>query len=264
MSSGSVSFDRAAEYYDRTRSNPDHVQRRLTEVLAAELRLRQPVLEIGVGTGRIALPLHQAGIRLVGADLSRPMMDRLVAKAGGRAPFPLVQTDATRLPFADAAFGAAQAAHVLHLILSWRAVLAELARVVRPGGVVLIDQGLGRTRQWWDALQDRFRQEVGMERRFTGVEGPEEIDAAMEALGGRLRLLPRARGSASLRPEEAIEELEQGVFSWTWNLTEDELLRAAQATRAWAQARFGSLDRPRRRGWTIQWRAYDLPAKEPR
>lgn len=264
MSPGSVSFDRAAEYYDRTRSNPDHVQRRLTRVLADELQQRQPVLEIGVGTGRIALPLHDAGIRLIGADLSRPMMDRLVAKAEGSSPIPLVQADATRLPFADGAFGAVQAAHVLHLIPDWRAALAELVRVVRPGGVVLIDQGLGRTRQWWDAIHDRFRRELGVQRRFTGIEGPAEIDAAMDALGASLRALPRVRGSASSRPEEAIEALEQGLFSWTWDLPEGELLRAGQATRAWAHERFGSLDRPRRRGWTIQCRAYDLPANKRR
>ena len=105
MSSSSVTFDRAAEYYDRTRSNPLSIQRRVTELLTAELRPRQPVLEIGVGTGRVALPVHESGVRLVGADLSRPMMERLVAKAGGSPPFSLVQADATRLPFPDARSG---------------------------------------------------------------------------------------------------------------------------------------------------------------
>lgn len=44
MSPGSVSFDRAVEYYHRTRANPDRVQRRLTEVLAGELLPRGPAL----------------------------------------------------------------------------------------------------------------------------------------------------------------------------------------------------------------------------
>lgn len=186
------------------------------------------------------------------------MMDRLVQKAGGRLPFPLVQADATRLPFAGHSFGAGYAAHVLHLIPNWRDALRELVRVVRPGGAVLIDQGLGRNRQWWDAIQARFMAEVGAQRPFAGVDDPSEIDAAMEALGATSRLLPRVRGWASMPPEEAIEGIEQGLFSWTWDLTEDQLLRAGATTRAWARERFGALDRPRRRGWTIRWRAYDL------
>lgn len=259
MSPGSVSFDRAVEYYDRTRANPGPVQRRLTEVLADELVVRGLALEIGVGTGRIALPLHEAGVRLVGADLSRPMMDRLVRNAGGRPPFPLVQADATRLPFAGHSFGSAYAAHVLHLIPNWRDALRELVRVVSPGGAVLIDQGLGPTRQWWDAIQARFMAEAGVERPFVGVDDPDEIDAAMETLGAIPRLLPRVRGWDSMAPEEAIQGGEQGLFSWTWDLPEAGLRRAGAATRAWARERFGKLERPRRRGWTIQWRAYDLP-----
>src|SRR5213593_3164996 len=148
-----VSFDRAVEYYDRTRSNPESTQRRLTSVLAGELAGRGRVLEIGVGTGRVALPLHAAGVRLVGVDVSTAMMGRLVQKAGGRAPFPLVRADALRLPFAPGSFDGALAAHVLHQIEEWPGALLELQRVVRPGGVVLVDQGIGRSRSWRDAIQ---------------------------------------------------------------------------------------------------------------
>lgn len=256
---GSVSFDRAAEYYDRTRSNPAHVQDRVTAVLAEELRPRGSALEVGVGTGRIALPLHEAGVELVGADLSRPMMNQLIRKAGGRLPFPLVQADATRLPFADHSFGGAYAAHVLHLIPDWRAMLRELVRVVRPGGVVLIDQGLARTRQWADAIQRRFMHELGVKRPFVGSDSPRQSQAAMAELGTTSRLLPRVRGAASTPPGELIDWLESGLYSWTWDLPEEDRSRAAAAVRGWAGAAIGSLDRPRRRGWTIQWRAFDLP-----
>ena len=89
--SDSVSFDRAAEYYDATRGYTPEGERAMVDILTDELRGRGRVLEIGVGTGQVALPLHAAGIPLVGLDLARPMMDRLVEKAGGRSPFPLVQ-----------------------------------------------------------------------------------------------------------------------------------------------------------------------------
>ncbi len=73
--------------------------RKTIELLSGELRDRGPVLEVGVGTGQLGLPSHDAGIAVIGLDLARPMMDKLVEKAGGRSPFPLVQGDATRMPF---------------------------------------------------------------------------------------------------------------------------------------------------------------------
>src|SRR5207247_4215962 len=71
---GSIPFDRAAEVYDRTRRLTPEASAATTELLARELDARQPILEIGAGTGLIGLPLAGAGIRLVGLDLSRPML----------------------------------------------------------------------------------------------------------------------------------------------------------------------------------------------
>src|SRR4029079_4077433 len=78
---------------------------------------------------------------MVGLDLSLAMMAVLVNKAGGRPPFPLVNGDATALPFGDDRFDAALFRWVLHLIPNWRDAVAELVRVVRPGGLVLATLG---------------------------------------------------------------------------------------------------------------------------
>ena len=75
---GSIPFDRAAEVYDRTRRLTPEASAATTELLAGELDARQPILEIGAGTGLIGLPLAGAGIRLVGLDLSRPMLGKIV------------------------------------------------------------------------------------------------------------------------------------------------------------------------------------------
>ena len=104
--SRSISFDRAAGYYDDTRSLPDPLMSRLIAILAGELPPHQPCLEIGVGTRRIALPLMKTGVQIVGVDISREMLLRLQAKAGALSP-PLAIADATRLPFGDGTFGSA-------------------------------------------------------------------------------------------------------------------------------------------------------------
>ena len=94
------------------------------------------VLIDGVGTG-LDLPLLPPQHNYVGLDLTAAMLARARPRAG-RLDFRAVQGDAQRLPFADAAFDHA----VLHLILAVvpnpNACLAEVARVVKPGGTVLV------------------------------------------------------------------------------------------------------------------------------
>src|SRR5262245_65321844 len=78
---GSVSFERAADVYDRTRlTDPDALATAL-DVLEGVLPPGR-VLEIGAGTGAIAVPLARRGRRVVGLDVSAAMLQRLRAKEG--------------------------------------------------------------------------------------------------------------------------------------------------------------------------------------
>lgn len=67
-------FDRIADSYDETRSLSPDVTGAIARVLERELEGRGRCLEIGVGTGRIALPLHARGIPMAGIDLSARMI----------------------------------------------------------------------------------------------------------------------------------------------------------------------------------------------
>src|SRR5262249_3859860 len=98
------SFDRVAHCYDETRAMPpeahaagtagiDRVARRIA---ADPLRL-----EMGIGTGRIALPLAESGVRVVGVDLAGAMLARLRAR---RPELPVAIADVTRLPFGAVRF----------------------------------------------------------------------------------------------------------------------------------------------------------------
>ena len=226
-------------------------------LLATEFSGRGRVLEVGVGTGRIALPLAKAGVSVTGVDLSRPMMDRLVAKASGRSPVGLAVADATRLPFADASFGAAYAAHVLHLIPAWPEAAREMARVVRAGGVVLVDRG------GWQSLAhevgERFGQEAGVPTQVgMAVEEIPALDELMASMGARLRLLSEVENVRQVTLEEIIGGLERGEYSATWAASEADRLRAATAVRAWAAERYGDLNESRTFRTSIRWRAYEL------
>jgi SAM-dependent methyltransferase len=257
----SVAFDRAAEYYDRTRGLTPEGMRKTIDLLAGELRERGSVLEVGVGTGQLALPLHDAGIQVVGLDLARPMMDKLVEKAGGRSPLPLIQGDATRMPIGEHAFGGAYLRWVLHLIPAWREALAEMVRVVRPGGVLLTSiGGYGGPRS---EIQERFAELTGVSLDPPGLTwaGDDQLDDAATALGLVGRDLPTIREMQRDGLDVFIDGIANNMYSWTWKVEDPDLFaRTAAAVRRWAEDRYGPLDRAKLEEYEILWRAYDVPA----
>ena len=259
-SAPSRSFDRAASYYDATRGLPAAAAAEMTALLAAELTGRGACLEIGVGTGRIALGLHRAGVPMTGVDLSRPMMAVLVEKAGGRAPFPLAQADATALPFPARRFDAAVASHVFHLIPAWDTALADLVRVLARRGRVLVDRGGRNHGSLPRAVRARFRAELGESGGHPGVDhASHDLDEALRKLGARARPLAPVRTSWTTTLAALIDGLEAGQWSWTWSVPPEALRRAATRTRAWALETHGSLDSPVVVDAEVRWVAYDLP-----
>lgn len=142
----SVSFDRAASFYDATRGYAPGSAERICAAIVAYCGADRTTrfLELGVGTGRIALPFLAGSYDYTGVDLAAGMLGVLREKATGlpRAPL-LVRGDVTRLPFAGASFDVAIGVHVLHLVADWRATLAEARRVLRPGGRLLLAGDVG-------------------------------------------------------------------------------------------------------------------------
>jgi SAM-dependent methyltransferase len=259
--SGRVSFDRAAEYYDQTRALPAAALAGVVDVLGAELEGRGRCLEIGVGTGRIALPLAGAGVPMAGIDVSASMVGRLVAKAGGYPPFPLALADATRLPFRDALFGASLCVHVLHLIPRWEAAVDELLRVIGPGGVVLVDLG-GPEDPVVNSVEERFGEAAGIDaQKRPGVtrDTTRDLDERFASAGCEVRFLDPVPVTWEGTLSELIDRLGNGIYSWTWGVDEATRLRAADDVREWAAAEYGSLEAPRPRRGEIRYRAYDLP-----
>jgi SAM-dependent methyltransferase len=251
----SVSFDRAAAYYDATRSLPDALMDELVTRLVAELPRDSRCLEIGVGTGRIALPLTRRGIRIVGVDISAAMLGKLREKD---PTLPVARADATRLPFADSTFGSAIASHVLHLIPAWKQALDELFRVVEPGGVLIASRG-GRVRvEWQNAVRRRFFDEAGQQASSPGADRMDVVDAEMRRRGAGVREIEDVNAESTSTVAAVIDALEQGVFSACWSLDDQTRRRAASATRAWAAKELGDLDAPRPLRHSSDWRAYAL------
>ena len=111
-------------------------------VAAAGARPGDPVLDVCTGTGDLALEWARAlgpASAVFGTDFCEPMVRLGAAKArreGLRVR--LGVADTLRLPFADGTFAAASVAFGIRNVADLRAVVAEMARVLRPGGRVVV------------------------------------------------------------------------------------------------------------------------------
>jgi len=247
---GSIVFDRAAGYYDATRGLPPAASEQVADRMEAVAGPGARFLEIGVGTGRIALPLHRRDRRVTGVDLSLPMMAeyrRKAAVAGLAAP-PLVRADVTRLPFRDASADVVVEVHVLHLVPAWREAVVELRRVLAPGGMVLVGRGSGHGEDPagpHELAGRRMRELIG-DRPPVGTRDDEEKLAALAALGGAVEQLEPVRWQSEETWAGALAEIEGRCYSHSWRVPKPAWAAAAGRLRAEVEADHPDLDAPTR------------------
>lgn len=146
LSAVSASYARWAPIYDKTFG-----------VLTSQGRRRAvdyingrggKVLEVGVGTG-LALPDYMETVEVTGIDYSPEMLSKAIKKQQTEALSPvkeLLQMDARELSFADNTFDTVAAMHILSVVPEPEKVMAEIARVLKPGGEVVITNHFARNK----------------------------------------------------------------------------------------------------------------------
>lgn len=132
------------------------------------------VLDVGAGTGNLSAHFLDAGADVVSADVSpgclRVLSDRF--RATGRHAVQLLDGRSLGV-FADASFDMAACYSVLHHVPDYLALVAEMARVVRPGGLVYIDHER-HDASWFDPVRVQCMREVRIfpSRRWTRYLDP--------------------------------------------------------------------------------------------
>jgi phosphatidylethanolamine/phosphatidyl-N-methylethanolamine N-methyltransferase len=133
-----VAYRRQAAFYDLAFGAVATAARRRA-IAAVNALPGTRVLEVGVGTG-LALPRYRRDARVTGIDLSADMLARArdrVAAEGLTHVEALLELDAEQTGFADASFDIAAAMFVASVVPHPDRLLAELKRVVKPGGHIL-------------------------------------------------------------------------------------------------------------------------------
>jgi len=135
-------FDRVADRYDVMNDLMSLGLHRLWKAFAvsvARVRAGERVLDVASGSGDLARAFAARGASVCMSDINGAMLARgrdRMADAGRLAP--AVQCDAERLPFADAAFDCVSVGFGLRNMTHKDAALAEMARVLKPGGRLLV------------------------------------------------------------------------------------------------------------------------------
>lgn len=140
-------FDQVAHRYDLTNDVLSLGNDRLWRVATRRAAAPQPgerILDLAAGTGASSVALARSGAEVVAADFSPGMIAEGVRRYGPAAPgggipnLTFVEADATALPFGDEEFDAVTMSFGLRNVNGPKTALAELLRVTKPGGRIVV------------------------------------------------------------------------------------------------------------------------------
>jgi SAM-dependent methyltransferase len=252
-----IDFSANAGIYDRRHGasvSDDGLQRLW---LAARVHKGARVLDIGAGTGRVAIPLAVHGCRVAAVEPASGMLAQLRAKDGeGRVQ--VIIAEGARLPFPTGLFDVAVVARLLYLTTDWRTILSEVRRVLAVGGVLLHEWGNGQADEEWVRIREEARrlfEQAGVSSPFhPGVRSETEVDAQLVALQmvreGQVDMGP----GPTITLREFLRRLTDGELSYIWNVPEQVRTHSLPSLRRWSEQTFdleAPIPMPRHVHWTI-------------
>ncbi len=272
----SISFDRVAHAYDATRGYPPGVEQHIAKAIvdAVNATSETTIMEVGVGTGRIAFPLASLGHTYTGVDISENMVKQLATKllqngwqeyqqAWGslpdekdvsahpvsrfrnrakRASMRLVISDMTVLPFHQASFDVVLAVHVFHLVDGWQQALLEVLRVLRPGGVFLHCWDEFVNVEAWPVGETwgKIVRELGCEVKRPGTDARSEVTGWLKEHALQPQMIPVLQWEVTQTPREALEQVTRRLWSSTWVVPDDIFAASVVRLESWAKDYFGA------------------------
>jgi ubiquinone/menaquinone biosynthesis C-methylase UbiE len=242
-------FDQAAKYYDQTRADPEWVMKAMADTFLRVTNAdgSSKILEVGIGTGRIALNLLERDLNILGVDLSLEMMRELHLKFDGpHAPLRLAQMDGEQIALADETFDVVYAVHVYHLIPNWRKAIDEAYRVLKPGGKLLISYHYRNSNSPNRKIRAKFgelAQTHGYSTKRPGARDT-ELRAELSKWNGRVESIRVAEWKFFESPAQILDEVEARHYSDVWLVPPEVQIELMPKLREWARNAFGNTLKP--------------------
>lgn len=215
------------------------------------------VLDIGAGTGRVAMAFAAIGYKTVALDPALPMLNELLRKAPDSQVY-TVAGEAGRLPFPKETFDAVVLARILYLMADWQTVLSQAYDALKRGGCLFHEWGNGEADEEWAQIREKARklfEEAGVENPFhPGARSESDVDNFLVTLGlqrtNELRLGP----GPSMTLRDFVEKIVSGELSYIWNVPKHIQESCLRRLKDWSENIFDldkSIPIPRELHWTI-------------
>jgi ubiquinone/menaquinone biosynthesis C-methylase UbiE len=281
MSMPLISFDSIAHAYDSSRGYPPMVAQQIGKNLdqIANGSPQTKYLEVGVGTGRIAIPLVSLGRAYTGVDISAKMLVKLeenlkmlgwstndttvrpwgsfsgenleyqptvyrYARYNPSASMRLVISDVEQLPFYEDTFDIVIAAYIFHLVDGWQEAIQEILRVLRSGGVFL---------RCWDKrdrsdinLINKQWDAITYELGWTDSRPKESINDLITQWLQKRGLQSEEQciltWEEKKKPREELQDIANRRWSRLWNVPNSIFNLSLEYLYKWATQYYGDLD----------------------
>jgi ubiquinone/menaquinone biosynthesis C-methylase UbiE len=166
--------NRFARTADRMAARQDARAERLARQVREFVLARgdERAVDVGTGAGALALALAPLVREVVGVDVVPELLERARERAAALGNVQFVEGDGTALPFPDFSFDLAGTMRTLHHVHRPELVVAELARVTRPGGHVLVIDQIAPVDPLEALVLDRFERarDPGHERLLPDLD----------------------------------------------------------------------------------------------
>lgn len=249
-----MSFREIAEKYNRINFIPLEAQKSVGESVRALVGEGAKLLDVGAGAGRISIPIARSGVQVTALDIEPEMLRELTRQARAlNLAIPTVQGDATRLPFDDASFDAVFTSNLLHLVADWKVALAEMKRVLKPGGLLIQGRDWVSPDTAYAKIRSQLRTIIGElnpNMMPTAAAGGALFQALTEMGGTTDKERIAAEWTETLSPNQLLAKMKAREQNETWQLEEELFCQALARLETWIKTNIQSADREE----TVVWR----------
>ena len=252
-----INYSRNASVYDKRHLGvSSEIMFSVLDLTYAKPAMR--ILDMAAGTGRVSIPLAEAGLKVTSVDVSDKMLQQIAVKTD--QPIETHVASAEDLPFKDSSFPLIALARALYLIEDWEGALHEMARVLKPDGYFLHEWGSGEPGTVIVRLRERLRErllEMGVQPIFhPGARCEADVMEKLIALGFKEKGAITTGRGIDMTLQGFIDKIANRECSYLWGVSTDISDQAITELTNWTEQEFGNLNQNVHVPGETFWRVY--------